>query len=395
MRPALVGSKSSLAPTEPHSPPSPLEGEGGGGGYSFPSADLPPSRLARGARKPTSPSRGEVFRASRKARASIFAVITAMVALPSPASADLRLCNRTSYILDLALGLEDKGSAATRGWFRIEPGQCRIVLQGAVEAEHLYVHARAPSLYGSSPPAQTAHAELCVADGNFVIAGARACVARKGQRLVAFTAIQPAQTEQGLTAHVAEQSEYSDEQARLAGIQRLLVAAGYDANPIDGTPGKKTDAALARFLKDRGLSAEASTQAGFFDMLLGAVQQSAGTKFSWCNETGYTVMAALGIEDGGAVVTRGWYRVEPGKCVKPEISGQPQRLYSFGEAVDKQGRLVTHGGQSLVWGGSTTLCTRDVRFELNDQMDCLGRGLATTGFAAIEGTGTIVRFQEP
>src|SRR5438445_306703 len=29
---------------------------------------------------------------------------TALAALPSPASADLRLCNRTSYILDLALG---------------------------------------------------------------------------------------------------------------------------------------------------------------------------------------------------------------------------------------------------------------------------------------------------
>ncbi len=266
---------------------------------------------------------------------------------------------------------------------------------GTLEAEHLYVHARALALYGSSPPAQAAHGELCVADGNFVIAGARSCVARKGQRLVGFTAIQPTPGEQGLTANIAEQADYSDEQARLAGIQRLLVAAGYDANPIDGVPGKKTEAALARFLKDRGLSAEASTQPGFFDALVGAVQQSAGTRFSWCNDTGYTVMAALGIEDGSAVVTRGWYRVEPGKCLKPEISGEPQRLYSFGEAVDKDGRVVMRAGKSLVWGGSTILCTRDVRFELNDQADCLGKGLASTGFARIEGSGTIVRFQEP
>jgi uncharacterized membrane protein len=320
---------------------------------------------------------------------------TAWLAFPSPASADLRLCNRTSYILDLALGLEDKGSAASRGWFRIEPGQCRLVLQGAIEADHLYVHARALPLYGSSPPPQAAHGELCVADGNFVIAGARACVARKGQRLVDFTAIQPAPSEQGLTANVAEQADYSDEQARLAGIQRLLVAAGYDANPIDGVPGKKTEAALARFLKDRGLAAEAATQPGFFDALVAAVQLSAGAKFSWCNDTGYTVMAALGIEDGGAVVTRGWYRVEPGKCLKPEIAGQPQRIYSFGEAVDKEGRVVMRAGQLLVWGGSTVLCTREARFEVNDQTDCLGKGLASTGFVAIEGSGTIVRFQEP
>jgi len=56
---------------------------------------------------------------------------------------------------------------------------------------------------------------------------------------------------------------------------------------------------------------------------------------------------------------------------------------------------VMRAGKSLVWGGSTILCTRDVRFELNDQADCLGKGLASTGFARIEGSGTIVRFQEP
>ena len=120
-------------------------------------------------------------------------------------------------------------------------------------------------------------------DGNFAIAGARSCAARKGQRLVDFTAIAPSQTEQRLTANTAEQADYSDDQARLAGIQRLLVAAGYDANPIDGVPGKKTAAAIARFLKERALAAEAA-QASFFDALVAAVQQSA--KFSWCNARG-------------------------------------------------------------------------------------------------------------
>ena len=31
------------------------------------------------------------------------------------------------------------------------------------------------------------------------------------------------------------------------------------------------------------------------------------------------VMAALGFEDQGAVVTRGWYRVAPGKCLRPDL----------------------------------------------------------------------------
>ena len=55
-------------------------------------------------------------------------------------------------------------------------------------------------------------------------------------------------------AYLAEDSEYDDEQARLAGIQRLLVIAGYDAAPIDGVDGPKTQAALAAFLKSRGLT---------------------------------------------------------------------------------------------------------------------------------------------
>src|SRR5262249_28817696 len=89
----------------------------------------------------------------------------------SPARADLQLCNRTSYVLDLALGLEDKGTVATRGWFHVDPGQCRVVLTGVVEAERVYLHARALSIYGPTPMPQSGHADLCVADGNFVIAG--------------------------------------------------------------------------------------------------------------------------------------------------------------------------------------------------------------------------------
>ncbi len=332
--------------------------------------------------------------ARRRIARQCLLAIAALVPLAEPVRADLRLCNRTSYVLDLALALEDKGAVATRGWFRVEPGLCRGVLQGAIEAEHILVHARAPPAYGSSPLPQEGHADLCVADGNFVIAGARACVARKGQRLVSFTAVTPSQNEQGLSANIAEEADYADDQARLAGIQRLLVALGYDAHPIDGIAGKRTEAALAQFLKDRRLPADASSQAGFFDALLEAVQQSTKAGFSWCNDTGYVVMAALGVEDKGGLTTRGWYRIEPGKCLKPEISGQPQRIYSFGEAVDRQGRIVRRGVSALTWGGTTMLCTREVRFELSEHTDCAGNGLSSTGFARIEGSGPF-RFQEP
>jgi len=98
----------------------------------------------------------------------------AVLSLTAPARADLQLCNKTSYVLDLALALEEKDAAATRGWFRVDPGACKGVLQGAIAADKVYVHARALSAYGASPLPQAGHADFCVADGNFVIAAAKA-----------------------------------------------------------------------------------------------------------------------------------------------------------------------------------------------------------------------------
>ena len=137
-----------------------------------------------------------------------------IVKLSEQLRADLQLCNRMSYVVETAIGIEDKGSAATRGWFRIDPGQCRVVLQGEVQAESLYVHARALPVYGASPMPQGGHADLCVGNDNFILAGARACTAKTGQKLARFTAIKPSETEKGLTAYLAEEAEYSDDQAR-------------------------------------------------------------------------------------------------------------------------------------------------------------------------------------
>lgn len=329
--------------------------------------------------------------------AVVLAAASAVAWSASPARADLQFCNKTSYALDLALALEEKDAAATRGWFRVDPGQCKSVLQGTPQAEKVYVHARALAAYGPSPLPLAGHADFCVADGDFIIAAAKTCQTRSAQRLVRFSAIKPTENEQGLTAYLGEEADYDPAQARLAGIQRLLVIAGYDANPIDGLEGKKTTAALEQFLKDRRLPADAANGANFFQVMLDAVKQADGLGFSWCNETPHAVMAALGIDENGTVTTRGWYRVDAGKCVKPELPAKPTRLYSFAEAVDKEGAALKRADRLLVWGGPTQLCTRDVRFEISEQRNCGAQGLTATGFAVIDMAGkqgATVRFRE-
>ena len=327
-------------------------------------------------------------------RAALIACCAVGVVLPSPARADLQICNRMSYVVQTALALEDKGAVATQGWFRINPGQCRPVLQGAIEAQRVMVHAETLPLYGAPPLPQTAHADLCVARGDFVIAASRACT-RGDQRLAPFTEVKPSEGEKAQTVNLAEEADYDEEQARLAGIQRLLVIAGYDANPIDGIQGKKTDAAIAQFLKDRKLASDAISSAALFDILIEAAQQPAGVNFVWCNETTYSVMAALGVEDRGSITSRGWYRIEPGRCLRPDLRDKPGRIYSYAEAVDAAGHVAVLGRRRLTWGGDTLLCTRNVRFELTEHGDCPAMGLTATGFASIGIAGegpTTVRF---
>ena len=122
-----------------------------------------------------------------------------LIALPAisflasaePAYADLKLCNRMSYVVEAAIGIDDKAATATRGWFRIDPAACRVVVQGTLTADRILLNARALGVYGSSPIPQNGGDTLCIAPDNFVIAAARQC--RAGQTPAPFTQITPTQ----------------------------------------------------------------------------------------------------------------------------------------------------------------------------------------------------------
>ncbi|NPU66579.1 DUF1036 domain-containing protein [Bradyrhizobium sp. 83012] len=327
---------------------------------------------------------------------ALAALLLPLLAASSPARADLKLCNRMSYVVEAAIGIDEKAATATRGWFRLDPATCRVVLQGTLTADRILLHARALSLYGASPLAANGNDQLCVASDNFVIAAARQC--RTGQTPAAFTQVTPTKTDDGtLIAYLAESAEYDDEQARLAGIQRLLGIAGYDASPIDGVDGPKTQAALAAFLKSRGLSSDVVSQPSFFATMVEAVQTPSPTGLTWCNDTPHKVMAAVGTDDGRTVVSRGWYRIDAGKCLHPDITGQPKKVYSFAEAVDDENRTIKLKNKPLNWGGLVQLCTRENKFETTEQGDCPSRGFTATGFTAVDITrsGKTLRFALP
>jgi uncharacterized membrane protein len=324
------------------------------------------------------------------------AALISLLASSAPAFADLKICNRMSYVVEAAIGIDDKSATATRGWFRIDPAACRVVAQGTLTADRILLNARALGVYGASPIPQNGSDTLCVAPGDFVIAAARQC--RAGQTPAAFTQVTPTQGDDGnLIAYLAEASEYDDDQARLAGIQRLLVIAGYDAAPIDGVDGPKTQAALAAFLKSRGLSPDIVQSPNFFSAMIEAVQTPSTAGLTWCNDTPHKIVAAVATDDGKAVVSRGWYGIDPGKCLHPDVTGQPRQIFSFAEAVDAENRTIKYKDKPLNWGGPRQLCTRESKFETNEQGDCANRGFAATGFATVDMSsgGKTLRFAMP
>src|SRR4051812_45328615 len=204
---------------------------------SWPGLSRPSPSFWQHARKEDVDARGKLGHDAanvvRHVLSALFAAVAALLASGLPAYADLKICNRMSYVVEAAIGIDDKAATATRGWFRLDPAACRVVLQGALTADRILLNARALGVYGASPIPQNGGDTLCIAPDNFVIAAARQC--RGNQTPAPFTQITPTRTDDGnLVAYLAEDSEYDDEQARLAGIQRLLVIAGYDAAPIDG-----------------------------------------------------------------------------------------------------------------------------------------------------------------
>jgi uncharacterized membrane protein len=107
------------------------------------------------------------------------ALIAAPIAVlaATQARAELTLCNRTSFRMEAAAGIEKRANVVTRGWYHLDPGQCRQVMDGTLDADMVYLHARTPSVYGAAPLPQNGDADFCIRNSNFEIANARGCPA--------------------------------------------------------------------------------------------------------------------------------------------------------------------------------------------------------------------------
>lgn len=97
---------------------------------------------------------------------------------PTPAHADLKLCNSTESRVGVAVGYQDKDGWATEGWWNIASQTCETLLKGDVPSRFIYIHAvdydRGGEWVGTN--------FMCTNDKSFAIRGVQDCSDRGYKR---------------------------------------------------------------------------------------------------------------------------------------------------------------------------------------------------------------------
>ena len=122
--------------------------------------------LHRLRRSPPPASRGRII---------VFAAALLGLALaPTPALADLRMCNLTTSRVGIALGYRDPQGWVTEGWWNLTPKGCETLLKGPLASRYYYVFAVDYDRGGD----WGGRAFMCTRDREFTIRGVEDCLAR-------------------------------------------------------------------------------------------------------------------------------------------------------------------------------------------------------------------------
>jgi uncharacterized membrane protein len=290
------------------------------------------------------------------------------------ALAQLKLCNRTSYVLYAATGYAQGINAITQGWTRIVPGACQDAVKGKLTAHGYFVYARSSLAHGGIPRAWGGAQKLCVKDASFALKvplAALRCPSDDTFELP-FAGVQTKGARSWAMTFDDSPVYASLKDAEKAGLKRLLKDDGAKLGPVDPKPDKASDAALAAFRKRLNMAANASI-ADLFDALeTEALKTSAPAGYAICDDTSKPIWVALGEARGGKWISRGWWKIAAGGCA---------RAISEPLKTDKIFILAqTPGGVPIVYG-SEKFCTTNIEFEISGRGNCKSRGLVESGFA--------------
>jgi uncharacterized membrane protein len=308
--------------------------------------------------------------------AIIGALVLAAVFQAVPAFADLKICNRTSYVINAAVGYESGTQMLTRGWTRLIPGDCGTALEGRLSQPAYFLYARSSRAHSGPARAWGGRIRLCAKETNFAIdvpVGAAHC-GSDDAFLMPFASL-PTGHKASWTTTLTEARHFTNmPAARAAGVARLLADIGYRVNQNTSPDAR----ALADFRTRMRLPANVSGD-DLFDALETEAQKTGAPEgYSVCNDGQSELWAAIALRSPRLSVSRGWWDVPPGACAK---------VLTMALSFDTVYLLAQKHGNNKLVGGTTTFCVADVAFEIFGDTDCPRRGLTNAGFAATSTKG--------
>ncbi len=265
----------------------------------------------------------------------------------SPASAALKLCNRTSYILYGAVSAVTSPGSVTQGWTRITPGDCATAIPAPLTAQSYMVYARSSLAHAGQQKAWGGDFPVCVKDSDFHSAEKVTLPYCTGADMFAlnFAALDTG-GKRDWTMNFDEEAQYSLPDAQLAGVKRLLKDNGFDPGPITPKPDRLTAKALAGARAKFGL--DKANNAQLFAALEDQARKTgAPAGYTVCNHTKDGLLVATGAMENGKPVSRGWWTLGGGACARTITSELAQDSVWLFAQKQKGGAAAVSGAQKF------------------------------------------------
>ena len=303
------------------------------------------------------------------------------VAGASDAAAKYSLCNKSSYALSAAIGYVDGDRLATRGWWRLRPGQCKVVLTETTNPGRYFVYAEA--IPGHRGPLRTWSGEtpLCVENyGFFNLRNQEVCRGDPLSQRKFFDVDVTEAAGGNWQTDFTEAGNFTVYSAEVAGVQRLLQDVGKDVNRIDGAMGRSTQNALSAYRREKGLTDANSIDDELIDALIeDANAREAKLGFFYCNKTNDAVWAAIAEPQGDDHYrSKGWWKLDPGACSKI-LKGELERDHYF-----VYGAIEAGAAEKKLVGGDTPFCVNAVMFNTENELTCAEQDLDEALFRRVD-----------
>jgi uncharacterized membrane protein len=299
---------------------------------------------------------------------------------PPSGEENYEYCNRTSFAINVAVGVRDGAQWRTRGWWTIYPGDCKPIIKGKLMPTAYFTFAKTHFVHQGPMRMWGGNHMLCVGRGQFQASSDGTGVCAPGLEAQGFAKIDTGSRPSWRTTLTETDALRTRDAARVAGLQRLLSDLSLYAGDADGTASAGFKQALLDARTKFGYPAEEDGTQTYIKLLAEAAKVQSQTGLTFCNRSPTALWVALGLDEEGRKLARGWWRIQSGQCEKV-IKDRLTQRYLFAHASNDK------GGADGAWAGKFPFCTKDSVFEMEGGENCDSRGGERTGFFAIDTQG--------